>query len=440
MVLFTVPWREALDTADNFSPIGLARDVAALACRLRQQRPWLFDTVVFPYSPPTGAIPAVSQFAWNRICNLFPPDPSAVTSQPFQGGQCPGVNYRIETIDPQRGIVGPTNSRPVIIGPISSIRVVFGPSGWQNNTPFFPLTYTIQGVAANGAFNQGTDTRISTPQRDVRGWYFSIARSDGQPDTCGSVPPVQQLPVLPPPNQITINAPIFNQQRDITITLPEYDVTNWPNYEWSPVIEFDGIRAEFTTEGITLDLPDGVVFNPPVNINPVIENINNTTNNVDTNVNDIENATENITNIVENIQTILNNGTEVNLEPVLEAIRCYCGEESVTYGTQQIVTGSPGGVFNLPENTIAVLISGSNFDPNFIRTQDGGGNSPTVFYWGWASINYAGASGGERIPLQFESQSLACAENATSVLVSPTYNSSCSVIAITKELNCNVNG
>lgn len=440
MVVFSVPWQQALDASDNYSPLGLARDVANLGCRLRQQRPWLFDTLAAPNVPPLGLAPVVSQFAWGRICSLFPPDPSVASSQPFVGGQCAGVQYRIDHIDPQRGNAGISSPVPAIVGPIQSLRVLYGPTGWQSGGTFFPLTYGVEGVAANGGFVQGTDTRILGPQRDVRSWYFRIRRVDGQPDNCGSRPPVYQIPPTPPSSQITINAPIFGQERTITISLPDFETGNWPSFEWRPIIEFDGIRAEFTTEGITIELPDNVVFNPPRNTNPVVENINQSVQTVNSTVNEISETTVNTSNDVRNIQEILNNGTEVNLEPVLQAIRCYAGGEGIEYGIEDIAGDTAGGVFNLPKNSVAVLVVGNPSANLRVRSQAGGGSSPDVYWWGSVAIGYGGLDGGTRIPLQYESQAVECGPGATTVVVSPYYELRCSVSVVVKRFNCDVDG
>lgn len=431
-------WDEISAVSENNPAVALARDVAGLMCRVRQQRPWQYELLTRTGAAAPGLAPIVGRFAWDRICSLFPLPSGADENVPFFGGQCPGVDYSIQIIDPDRGVVNNNIGNGTARGPIQTMRVIIGPPNFQLDTPPVPTGYTVSGVGALGAFSRSIDTKVATPRRDTRRFYFRISRIDGLPDSCGNTTPISVYPVSPPSNQITINAPIFGQERSITVNFPEFNTQNWPSFEWSPTIQFDGITAEFTTEGISIDLPDAVTLGPPVNINPVIEEINNTTNNVNTNVNNIGNAIENVTDIVTNIETILNNGTEVNLQPVIDAIKCYCGEENATYQPQNIVTGTTGGVFTLPEGTVAIVVTGNPSSNLRVRSQAGSGSSPDVYWWGHIAVCYGGADGGTRIPLQFESQSIRCGDGATSVVVSPYYELTCSVTAIVKGLNCNV--
>lgn len=446
MVQFYVPWSQALDTADNFSPIGLARDIAALFCRIRQDRPWMYDVLTRTGAAPPTVNPLVSRFAWDRICSLYPPPAPTGGTTPFFGGQCPGVDYGVRIIDPDRGVVVNNTGTGSIRGPITSISVTTGPPNFVLDTPPIPTGYQVSGVSALGAFSRGIDTKVSTPRRDTRRFYFEIFRIDGLPDSCGNATYQTVYPPSPPANNITINGPIFGQQRAINISFPEYNTTNWPNFEWRPVIQFDGIRAEATTEGILIDMPDSIVFNPPPVTAEDIEQITNNTNTTNTTVNDIvntidtiNNITTNIDNIVQNIQQILE-GFEIDIEPILDAIRCYCGEENVTYEVQPVVTGTQGGVFSLPSNTVAVIVSGSGFDGNFLRSMEGAGSSPKVWFWGWYSACYGNSIGGERINLQYSTHSFPVAEGVSAVNLSCYTGTTANVVALTKELNCDVNG
>lgn len=435
-----VPWREATDTADNNSVIALARDAAALMCRIRQQRPWQYDLLINTGVAPPTVNPLVSRFAWDRICSRFPVTPPPGGSVPFFGGQCPGVNYGIRLIDPDRGVVNNNVGTGNIVGPIQTVNVTIGPPDFQLNNPAVPTGYQVSGTSAVGAFSRNIDTQISTPRRDVRRFYFEIFRIDGLPDNCGNTTYITQYPPTSPGNQITINAPIFGQQRSVTVTFPDFNDINWPNLEWSPVIQFDGITVEFMTEGVRLELPDTITFNPPPVTSGDIETIINTGDNVNSTVNNIENEIENVRNTVNNIETTINNGIEVDLSELIELIKCCCCEENATVEPVQIVNGTVGGVFTLPENTIYVLVEGSGFDANFLRSMEGGGSASKVWFWGWYAVGYGGADGGERINLQYESHSFPVSEGATTLNLSCYTNTTANVTAFVKEKNCNVNG
>ena len=145
-------------------------------------------------------------------------------------------------------------------------------------------------------------------------------------------------------------------------------------------------------------------------------------------------AVNNLTNVINNVCR----QQPIDLTQVINAIKCYCGEQNVTYRTQSIVSNSTGGVFQLPSGTVACIISGNPGASLRVPRQAGGGNSPDVYFWGHCAIAYGNSNGGTRTKLQFASQSIEVDNQPAKILISPYYELTASVIAVVKELNCNV--
>lgn len=437
---FREEWQAIRDLAQDLPNVELARSLTRVLCQVRQNLPWAFDTAsaFTPGNPFPGSFQLTRRF-WDNQCREQPLPANQRGTEGFAGGQC-ATQYQVRFYLDRRGGNTLIGTSTAINGPLARVWVETTGENTTNRTWTGQVVSAVGGtrtvpLGGDNPFGTANGSPYSNPR-------FEIIRVDGLPDNCGDTPPTVTYPITAPPTFINIPVTIGPQLRNVRVDLPGLDVSNWPQFTFSPTIQIGDLTATFDVGGVTVEyVPTSTLPpTPEVENTTNIETINNTTNNTNNTVNNIENEVENVRNTVENIQTTINNGIPVDLTEVINLIKCCCCEDNVTYETQAIISSSAGGVFDIPENTIAVIVSGSDFDPNFIRTQQGGGSSPDVYYWGWASVNYGSASGGERVPLQFESQSLPCGEGATSVLVSPTYNSRCSITAIIKEKNCNEHG
>lgn len=437
---FREEWQAIRDLAQDLPNVELARSLTNVLCQVRQNLPWAFDagSTFTPGNPFPGNFSLTRRF-WDNQCRQNPLPAPQRGAEGFVGGQCP-VTYRVEFLLDRRGGNTIAIQTTDITGPLSRIWIETTGENTTNRT------WTGRVEAQSGASRSsviGSDNPFGTangsPYSNPR---FRIIRMDGLPDNCGDRPPTISYPATPPPTFINLPVTIGGQQREVRVDLPDLDVSNWPEYTFSPTIQIGDITARFDFGGVTVEYtPTTTIPTAPIpDIQQNIENINNTTNNTNNTVNNIENEIENVRNTVENINTTINNGIPVDLTEVINAIKCCCCENNVTYESEIVVSNSLGGIFGIPENTIAVIISGSDVDLDLIRTQTGGGDSPPVLFWGWYAVCYGNSSGGERIPLQFESHSVAVGEHAKAILVSPTHNARCSIVAIRKEKNCNEHG
>lgn len=439
LVRFREEWQAIRDLSNELPNVELARSATRALCAVRQNIPFAFD-VASTFSPGTTPWPGSYQITrrfWDSQCAEQPIPETSRDGAGLLGGQCPGVLYTVTGIITRTNVLPPNNPDAEFavancLGPLRDVWITTRAGG--NGRQFVLNVIDSTGFKREGILgsDQITNPVIVNPR-------FRITPVDN----CGIgiVPP--PLPVLPPPNTFNIPITIGGEQRTVTVNLPEFDTSNWPEFTFSPTLEIEGALFEFDFGGVNITY-EGGSSTPPPRVAPEIEQeidtVNNTVNNVNNTVNEIVNEIENVTNTVNNIQTTINNELIADLAEILAAIKCCCCEDNVTYETETIATNSEGGVFNVPDDAIAIIISGSDFDLNDIRTQSGSGTAPTVFYWGWASVNYGGTTGGERVPLQFENQSLPVGEGATSVLVNPTYNSRCSVSVVLKRKNCNEHG
>jgi len=290
--------------------------------------------------------------------------------------------------------------------------------------------YYINVIDANDILRtQGIGAeQVSEPV--VYGKYITIF-----PDTpqCGDRVPPPNLPATPPPNTYIFNdINIGGQLGPITVSLPDLNVDLWPEFSFNPRIDMGGFSFEFQLAGIDINFPEGVTIpgsSSGTDLQPVLNRIDESTLGIRTDISEV------LTEIDE-----LDESISEQLSTLESLIRCCCCEENVTYESTTLSTNSSGGRFSLPENTVAVRILGTDIDINRIRSQNGSGDAPTVYYWGWYSVSYGNGDGGERIPLSFLSTAIAVAPRAEFIAVSPYFAAKCTVIAIVKNKNCEPGG
>jgi|SRR5687768_4330727 len=424
-----IPWEEIGAVSNAAQPaISLARAVTSLGCRVRQAYPGIFDVYQNTVgSNPILPVPALNRYFWDRICRDDPlPNPQDVSS-PFYGGQCPilytviGSLVRTDLQNPQEAFID-------VQGPISQLYI-----RRFLNTNTNEITYSLNVRGASGTLQVvgiGSHSRTTNPVLDQYVRVRTFFPTDQ--DNCGNRPFTPTLPATPP---TTFNLPvnIGGSNRTVQVSLPGLDTGNWPSFEWTPSISFDGITVDFGVDGIDINFPDGVL--PPRNTGGGGDNTQ-----VLNEINNVQNTVNNLQTTVNNQLEIIQGDQQVDLTEILELIKCCSCENDVTYTEQTIASGTTGGVFELPDHTIAVVVSGSPSGNFSVRKQGGGGNSPDVFYWGHIAVCYGPSDGGTRIPLQFESQSIAVESDGAKILVSPYYELTANVTAIVKEKNCNVDG
>lgn len=219
---------------------------------------------------PAGALPSAVGAAGSFLLSCdpdegpYPPFPPG--SPGFTGGQCNGVEYRVEyTISDTQSYV------ETHIGPIGAPQLVFdGPNNF---------TGPCRGEFYGWTFSTGAGTQrlnlLGSTQRDgnsapecadtlLRPTAFAVFRTDGLPDDCGDAPgsegPRSQ------PETLTYTDPNGNEQNDpVTITIGDPYFTSdggsfvpvtitGPDYEFPVDVPINGDEP---TIGDPVTSPDG---------------------------------------------------------------------------------------------------------------------------------------------------------------------------------------
>jgi len=106
---------------------------------------------------------------------------------------------------------------------------------------------------------------------------FTVTRPDGLPDSCGNRPGSIIVPASPPPPNITVNTTFNNQTRPVTVSLPDFQPGNWPNFEFRPTLDIEGGRYEFLPDGLSMDFEPAINLQLPGNAGGnQVSNIQNT--------------------------------------------------------------------------------------------------------------------------------------------------------------------
>ena len=231
---------------------NVARDaVQGLACGVEN-----YQNFVRRLNPLGDVIPPPPSL-WPLLCPDRPPPPEAFPPPPpFEGGQCPGVAYRVfYTIEMGNqfgnfsrldGFLSPA----VLVGPISSIsasvpKTVGASDGFAQ----------VEIISQSGTFVETASANLVYRNPIIE----SIERVDGLPDDCGSPPP----PPLPPPAPFP---PLPPEDRPVTDPDggPDIDFTFAPRV--GPVFIGIGgglyVPVEVNISGPNINAP----INVPVNI------------------------------------------------------------------------------------------------------------------------------------------------------------------------------
>ena len=257
---------------------------------------------------------------WDNLCPLEPPYSPPSTNSPFNGGQCQGVEYRVEV-------------------EFHFYDIDFSPPKYDSRISYSGGYYQISSIKFaphNGAqnlfvtcahYNSPTAPGGNIPTFQVDGRFevtidkISVFRLDGLPDNCGNPPANNPPPLTPPPiinRDITIDnkgTPLtipfsFNPQfslpglsinGNLNIFKPEVNLSLSPQFDIKPNFNLDvnpKVNLQFDLGGVNINVggsPDNDTVNN-VNNNNNVNNINNNVNNVNNNVNNINNTVNNIEN------------------------------------------------------------------------------------------------------------------------------------------------
>lgn len=416
-----LPWSELNDPNNPLSELG--QQAVQGICRVRPLVPFLF-TEGLEGSVQPGIRVAPGRF-WDRLCQPY--DPPGSTVEPI-GGQCDGVLYDARAFNPSGTLVPWVGSG--------------GGGSIPGRMVTFDVELAVQDPDNPGKFRQliarfmNEDMQLrSRALSDPGGaylydssWSVELYRIDGLPDNCDAPPPPPPPPV-PPPNEYEIPITINNILNRYQIGLPEFDVGDWPDFTFRPVIDLGGVRAEFSLGGI--NFPD--INFPEWPETPLVEvNLTPTLNAIaDLDV-VLQAGLGNISIQVEGIR----GGGDVDLTELENLIRCCACEEGVTYESATVSISTGGGSFPLPSNCVAVVVIAALPLTEKTPTISRSGTEDDRYLWGTVAISYALGSAGVVERLSYQSQSIPVAENAQIVTVTPHYGNTCSIIAVIKSRNC----
>lgn len=193
-----------------------------------------------------------------QLCNNDSDEDLNLPDPPFQGGQCEGIEYRIEgqfysclyrPSDDVNVICGDAPYGNVIEGPVTRIEIEKGVGGAGKSIG--PVAYNAAGDRV--VLGIRSTTASDRDYRDGSLTSISIFRTDGGGDDCGDVvPPIP--PYSPTPTTVTINYEnnqqvTVNEDIDVTIFSPQLNLTG-------------GIFAPVTIAGNTFNLVGTVELTP----------------------------------------------------------------------------------------------------------------------------------------------------------------------------------
>lgn len=418
---------EDLPTTTN--PIGqFANGLRGALCAIHNNVPYAYS---IPFENPLND--TVEDF-WNGVCDR-PSSPDGL--RPGFGGGCP-IDYNVSATAFNE-IDGEDQTESWVVQGVQS--AYWNPAA----SPPQPGANNII-IAICGA---GTTLRSLSFAGNALGARKRITVSPLGTETancCGFPPTVPPTPnVLPP--EVTINLPDIGPVT-IPVQFPEVNVDLGGNIiGFAPVI--------ITPIGQFVFNAGGVSFNPRININPDItipiggsgtgggvtaEEVQAITNN-QTQVlsSDLADLLAQILGVLATIIDLIEAlNFQCDLQPVLDLINCYFLELSFVEADVSIVSNSPGGTFNLPDNTDSVVME-LVFPPTpQTRVQSGSGTAAQVFYWGWYSLNAQATSDGDRRELYYRNHSTFVPSGTPSITVNPIRGNRFNLVARTKTFTCNM--
>jgi hypothetical protein len=243
--------------------------------------------------PPAALASGLSGAIAGLVCDKDPTTYPPLVVPPFSGGQCPVaylVNYSYTRLNPNNGNPTVTTEQQVFTGPINGIEIRTAPAtgtslpstSWQvwilkgsGNVQVFSTNYT------NSSFGGIIDPAINT-----------VSRTDGQPDNCGDVPPnlgndspisIPDVPVIwdDPDNgpttlnhDVVIYSPYVLQDNslNVSVKIGELfgDLEIFPNFRFSPRINFGGNGSDSLDCGTEPSVPEDEAPEVPLQFNPRI--------------------------------------------------------------------------------------------------------------------------------------------------------------------------
>jgi len=397
----------------------IADRAVARYCAVRRSHPGLWA------NPVDGAFNALLNNAPNilaeELCRPYDNESPGTGSPQSQivGGQC-AVNYVVSASGTVQN--GQTFSQQTTLpGPIRSVRLDVVTQGgfrlWNLVVIYGPasLTSTLQLISSAS----------NSPSGFLATWQYSLARQDGQPDNCGNGPPIA-LPPAPPAWNTTTNINIGPQSISVPISIGGGDVANYPDFNFDPTVTIDGsvdvrvgpVDIQLVFPAPIAGVPDSIFrdLNPNINLAPALEILSNNQIQIDAGI--------------EIIQGEIVDGIPVDLDPVLQLIRACCCSPSYVYSQSLVVASTRGGIFDLPEGTVAVLVS-QTVNPVRSPMASGEGFVPDARWEGWISFGRDGKPG-TRSQIQWRDGGYPVPQDSNCVLIFGLYNSSYSITAVIK--------
>jgi len=197
--------------------------------------------------------------------NLCPPpqQPPVLPPPPFNGGQCPGVSYRVDYA--VSNSPGPQSNPGVftdqgiifLTGPISRDREVL-----QSSQNLVILSRNSSGgLVRTPVIGTGDLGRILAWTR------FIVTRTDNQPDTCGN-PPTDFPDIVPPPEVLNfdVDVNIGGNPTNLNVTIPYIPVD--VNFRLNPTfpINVGPFNFDFELGGVNVNI------NPNINLPGTVPN------------------------------------------------------------------------------------------------------------------------------------------------------------------------
>lgn len=257
-------YRDHRENNDSGNPNMLTR-VANIAreaaCNIYEKSPgaWLANNV--PGTPLLDAHRALMDTLCDGVVPLPPPPPP-----PFLGGQCCGVNYRVEvtaTLVVSNGQSIPFNGNSTVFGKVGKVRVENEGTGTNEITKIVVDFYEGPNCdVPNEAVPRSTQVVNSNGTTNIIVIdSVNVVRTDGQPDTCGNPPGVY------PPGDLTTNDFDFNTtiefspsvDVDVNVSITPTVVLVGPTFSPELNVNVGGINVTASLGGFT--------FSPTINFN-----------------------------------------------------------------------------------------------------------------------------------------------------------------------------